>query len=359
MATIQCRLEVNALTVPQSYKIRFVPRDSMDTDGIAAAMAAENPNYSVEDNKTMLANLVRVIQKNLINGTQSTVDGAFTFGFSFTGRLDNPDDPLPPVEDMLHVDVHVLAPLLKEIRQQAQLERLPMTEKAPLISAAQDTVLGLSDVLHSGGALRLTGSNLLFDPKREDEGCLIEGTRSGRTAQTRFVGISNTEVTLLPDIPAQNEPWNNEYILAVSTRYTENGTLRTGIYRRRLRTPLTVTKLGHPNPPDVGILTDKAAAAYVKVTGGSLSADETVRIQVILDAHAGSLAFSLLDMTEGGKSGAAVTVLANGAYTVPGFAGSALSSLNVTVSNFADLVKMIRSGYSGRVVDVLVVKQGS
>ncbi|WP_417914263.1 hypothetical protein [Candidatus Electronema sp. JM] len=42
---------------------------------IAAAMAAENSNYSLEDNKTMLANLVRVIQKNLLDGTQSTIDG--------------------------------------------------------------------------------------------------------------------------------------------------------------------------------------------------------------------------------------------------------------------------------------------
>jgi len=50
MASIQCRPEVNALTVPQSYKLRYVPRDSMGTDGLAAAMAAENPNYSVEDN---------------------------------------------------------------------------------------------------------------------------------------------------------------------------------------------------------------------------------------------------------------------------------------------------------------------
>ncbi|CAK8722899.1 MAG: hypothetical protein CDV28_1606 [Candidatus Electronema aureum] len=355
MATIQCRLEVNALTVPQSYKIRFVPRDSMDTDGIAAAMAAENPNYSLEDNKTMLANLVRVLQKNLINGTQSTVDGAFTFGFSFTGRLDNPDDPLPPAEDILRVDVHVLAPFLKEIRRQAQLERLPMIEKAPLINAAEDTVLGLDDVLHSGGALRLTGSNLLFDPKRSDEGCVIEGTRSGRAAQTRFAGISNAEVTLLPEFPTQNEPWNNEYILSLSTRYTENGTLRTGIYRRRLRAPLTAAQLGSPTPPETGILTDKAASPYVKITGGSLNADETVRVQAVLE-HDGSLSVSLLDMSEGGRTGASVRVAANGAYVLPGFAGSALSSLNITVSRFADLVKMIRSGYSGRVVDVLVVK---
>ncbi len=358
MASLQWRPEVNALTVPQSYKIRCVPRDSMDTDGIAAAMTEENPNYSVEDNKTMLANLVRVIQKNLLNGTQSTVDGAFTFGISFTGRLDAPDSPLPPLEEILHVDVHVLAPFLKELRRQAQLERLPMTEKSPLISTAEDTVLGLNDVLQSGGALRLTGSNLLFDPKKADEHCVIEGTRSGRTVQSRFVGISNSEVTLLPDIPAQNDPWNNEYQVSIATHYTENGTLRTGIHRRKLRTPLTVTKLGHPNPPEVGLLTGNAAAPYVKITGGVLSADETVRIQVLLE-HDGTLSLNLLDMSEGGKAGAAVTVTGNGPVVLTGFSGSALSSLNLTVNNFADLVKMIRSGYSGRVVDVLVVKTGA
>ncbi|MGR0482326.1 MAG: hypothetical protein ACTFAL_13240 [Candidatus Electronema sp. V4] len=234
-----------------------------------------------------------------------------------------------------------------------------MTEKVPVISAAEDTVLGLDDVLHSGGALRLSGSDLSFTQGAADEGCVIEGTRSGRTAQSRFVSVSDTAITLLPDIPAQNEPWNNEYLLFIATHYTENGTLRTGIYRRKLRSPLLLTNFGHPNPPDVGILTDKAASPYVSVTGGSLSADETVRIQVILDLHAGSLAFNLLDMTEGGKAGAAVQVLANGAYVLSGFANSALSSLNITVNNFADLVKMIRSGYSGRLVDVLVLKQGS
>jgi hypothetical protein len=55
MASIQCRPEVNALTVPQSYKLRYVPRDSMGTDGLAAAMVSENPNYSVEDNRCAYA----------------------------------------------------------------------------------------------------------------------------------------------------------------------------------------------------------------------------------------------------------------------------------------------------------------
>ncbi|CAK8722096.1 MAG: hypothetical protein CDV28_1103 [Candidatus Electronema aureum] len=356
MATVQVRIEGNALTTPPSYSVRFVPKDTLGYDELAAEVVQMHPNYAQEDAKTIIMAAMERIGANLINGNQTVLPDAFTFGLSFSARLESPDDPLPPVEDMLNVRVHASKACTETVQRAVQIERLPMTEKAPLITAAEDTVLGLKDILHSGGALQLTGSNLLFDPKKPDEACVIEGTRSGRTVQTRFVGIANTEVTLLPDIPAQNDPWNNEYTLSIATHYTANGTLRTGIYRRKLRTPLTLTNFGHPNPPDVGILTDKAASPYVTVTGGSLSADETVRIQAILDLHTGSLSLNLLDMTEGGRAGAAVQVLANGAYVLPGFSGSALSSLNITVNNFADLVKMIRSGYSSRLVEVLVLK---
>lgn len=359
MPSVQVRPEVNALTKPQSYSVRFVAKDTLGYDELAAEVVQMHPNFAQEDAKTIIMAAMERIGVNLINGNQTVLPDAFTFNLSFSARLDSPDDPLPPVADMLNVRVHASKALTEKVQQAVQIERLPMLEKAPQINAAEDTVLGLNDVMHSGGALRLTGSNLLFDPKKADEACVIEGTRSGRTVQTRFVLISNTEVTLLPDIPAQNDPWNNEYLLSIATHYTENGTLRTGTYRRRLRTPLTVTKLGNPNPPAVGILTDKAAAAYVTVTGGTLSADETVRIQAMLDLHTGSIAFNLLDMTEGGKAGAAVTVTANGPITLNGFSGSALTSLTLSVTNFADLVKMVRSGYSSRLVDVLVLKKGA
>ncbi len=68
--------------------------------------------------------------------------------------------------------------------------------------------------------------------------------------------------------------------VSVTTQYTEHGTTRTGIYSRKLRTPLLVV-LGNND----GILTDRAASPYVTVGNGTLGADETVRIQVILDLH--------------------------------------------------------------------------
>jgi hypothetical protein len=45
-----------------------------------------------------------------------------------------------------------------------------------------------------------------------------------------------------------------------------------------------------------------------------------------------------------------------GAYVLNGFSGSPVSSLNITVNDYAGLWNMIRSGYSGRIVDVLDVK---
>ncbi len=174
-------------------------------------MAEENPNYTEEDNKTMLATLKRVIQKKLFSGSQATIDGMITFGLSFTGRLDSPDDPLPPVGETLHVSVHALQPFLKEIRQQARFEKLPMTEKGPVIDSAEDTRLHLADVLYSKGVgvLRLTGTNLLFDPEEKGCGCVIDGTRSGKAAQTQFGPIADSSIVIVPDIPAQDAPFNN------------------------------------------------------------------------------------------------------------------------------------------------------
>jgi hypothetical protein len=41
------------------------------------------------------------------------------------------------------------------------------------------------------------------------------------------------------------------------------------------------------------------------------------------------------------------------------FSGSALPSLNLTVANYADLMKMIRGNYSGQLADALEMEVGS
>lgn len=356
MHTIQWRVERNFLTVPPSWKIRFVPRDSAGTDDLAVAMNEENPNYSVEDAKTALALLEQVVQKRLLSGDQVTIDGMVSFGFSFTGRLESPDDPLPPVDETLHVSVRVLQPFLREIRQQAHFEKLPMTEKGPVIDSVEDTRLHLDDVLYSKGVLHITGTNLFFDPEAEGCECLIEGTRNGEAVQDQFGPISDSSIILVPDIPAQDAPFNNEYTLTVSTRPTGHGSPRVGTYRRRLRSPLTLTNFSHPNPPEVGILTGNSTSPLVSVTGGTVSADEMLRIQAVFDIRNSVLLLNLLGMTEDGPAGETVTVQADGEYTLPGFAESAVSTLTVNVADYAALLDLVRDQYYGRLVDVLDVK---
>ena len=350
---IHWKTEVNALTVPQSYKIRFIPNNNLGTSDIAAGMGAINPALTPDLAKSSISALFQTVQKSLINGNHVTLDDSFIFTFSFTGRLDGPDDPLPPIAETLHVRVQPTAKFMKEIFHQAKFAKTDMIEKLPQINLVEDTTLRLNNVLSSTDVLQLTGDNLGFDPLLDNGECVISGTRNGSAVQTQFGPISNTSIILIPTIPVQNDPWNNEYTLSVSVRYTENGTLRTATYRSRLRTPLAVT-LGNNN----GILTDKANSPYVTVTGGNLSVDETVRIQVLLD-HDGSLLFNLLDMSENGQAGETVIVTADGDLTLNGFAGSALSSLSLTVNSFTKLVQMIRENYSGRLVDVLVVQQGT
>jgi hypothetical protein len=161
---------------------------------------------------------------------------------------------------------------------------------------------------------------------------------------------------VVPEIPAQTEPWNNEYRVSVTARYTAHGSLRTGAYQRLLRTPLAVV-LGQNN----GILSGAETSPLARVTGGQLNgaASVRVRIQAAINAQDGKLRLSLLDMSEGGAAGDEVRVTHNGVCALPGWVGSDLSSLEVTVDNLKDLVSKIMEEYTGRLVDILDVSSGS
>lgn len=356
MATIQWRPEVNALTTPQSYRILTVPRNSAGIEDIAADIARQHPNFNEADILTILHAEDEAIRTRLLNGEQVTKEGSGSWSLSFTGRLDSPDDPLPPLDESLHVNVRISPPFVEAIRQAAQTERLPMSEKLPLISQVEETLFKLNDVLSPTGVLLLSGSNLQFDPEGGSGECVIEGTRSGRAVQTHFPAISNTSIMVMPEVPEQDNPWNNEYRISVSTHYSEHGTLRTGTYGHMLRTPLILSAFGTPDPPEIGMLTGKAASPYVSAVSGSVAEDEMLRIQVVLDIKQDMLIFSLRDMHEDGRTGTAVTVAANGEFSLPGFTDSAVSSLTIRVNEYTALKKMIRNDYSGRLVDVLQVR---
>jgi hypothetical protein len=354
MATVQWRPEKNLLTTPITWRPLFIARNVVNKPEMAARMAKVLPNYTEEEFRTFIDLHNQLIAESLINGEQVTEENDFIYTLSFSGKLDSPDDPLPPLAECLHVRVHASQTLIDKVHKTVSTERLPEEKKLPLISTAKDTVFELKDVLNSDGLLQLNGNNLYFDRKQAGAGeCVLEGTAGGRTVQTRFGKIEDSEITFLPDIPPQNDPWNNEYIVSISTQYTEHGTVRTGIYERRLRTPLVIPTLDPGQA--TGILSGAADVPYVQVVGGTTSGEATLRIQVVLDLKEDCLRFNLLDMTEGGTAGAAITVTTNGDITLQGFAGSPVTTLDIRVLEYAPLKDMLRNTYNCRLVDVLIV----
>jgi hypothetical protein len=332
-----------------------IPKDSFDYARLAERIVLKNPVCSVEQAESVLRTRDAEILAILLEGSQVLLENAFTYYTTITGRLALPDDPLPP-NSTVKVQVRVARPFVEALRQKAKLVRLPSEQKAPVLSSAEDTVLELHDVLNSDGILRLTGTQLLFDPKTGNGECVIAGTREGRAVQTRFALLSNSLILVVPEIPSQTQPWNNEYRVSVSTRYTAHGSLRTGVYQRLLRTPLAV-QLGANN----GILSGaETSAPLVRLTGGHLTQEGArTRIQAAIDGQSGELRLTLLDMNEGGASGDAVRVTGNNTYTLSGYPGSDVTTLEVTVLDYAALLSKIRDEYQGRMVDILDVGAGS
>lgn len=353
--TIQVRLERNPLTTPQSCSIRFVPRHVAGREDIAADIALRHPNFSKSDILTILNSEDEVIALRLLNGEQVTKEGSCSWFPSFTGRLDNMDDPLPPLDECLQVNVRVSTAFVERIRQQAHVERIAATDKLPVITSAEDQVLGLKNVLRPDGMLRITGSNLLFDRKAGIGQCLIEGTHNGSAVQTRLGTISNTEITMMPDVPSQAQPWHNEYRLSLTTRYTEHGSPRTGIYKHLLRAPLAV-RIGD----NAGILSSSGAAPLVTVSDGVLYVDTVrLRVQAVYNTPDNELRFRLLDMEEGGKAGDEARAAADGICTLTGWTDSGVTSLELMVSDYAALLALVRTSYGNRLVDILDVSMGS
>jgi hypothetical protein len=318
-------------------------------------MEQKNPLYTKTLANAFLIDLAEVVYEEMLDGNLVVIAKLLSCHVDLTGRLETAEDSLGPLKKCLRGRFTPVKELNERLKQNASTERKPLDKKLPQMNTALDALLKLNDVLNTEGVLQIMGNNLLFDPEDGVSECVIEGTRNGRAVQSRFVRIEHAEIQIMPDIPSQTEPWNNEYMLSLTTRYTERGTLRTGSYARMLRTPLGV-RIGD----DPGILSNGGTSPLVTVTGGSLSAEGArVRIQVLHDVQDDDLRFNLIDMKDGGEQGNEVQVPANGIYTLAGYAGCEVTSLVVTVADYASLYTLVRNKYGGRLVDILYVSMGT
>ena len=66
MPSIHWKPEVNALTVPQSYRMRFIPNNDLGTDDVAAGMTEINPALTPDLAESSISALVQTLQQSLI-----------------------------------------------------------------------------------------------------------------------------------------------------------------------------------------------------------------------------------------------------------------------------------------------------
>jgi hypothetical protein len=91
-STVQWRPERNALTTPETYIARYIPRGVVGYAQLVAGYVRKQPTCSQELAEDVMEGMTEEILEQLINGYQVTLKNGFTFRLSLTGRLDHPDD---------------------------------------------------------------------------------------------------------------------------------------------------------------------------------------------------------------------------------------------------------------------------
>lgn len=237
---IQYKIIPNYLTNPPSYTARPVAQKTLGYDEMAAQISLHNPTIPEAVAKAVLQAFRSEVVRQLADGNTVNLSGFMSFVISMPVRLAQPTDDLPP--NPVDVRAKPSVVLKQEVSQQATYMRLPYSEKSPDIIAARDTNTGLANWIRPDYGFRLNGSNLGFNAADPVQGVFLTDADGNMVQQTKISLNEPSKIIITSefgDEPAASP--NVEKIIAVRTRYTENGQLRTGEYSKRLRSTNVVT----------------------------------------------------------------------------------------------------------------------
>lgn len=237
---VQYKVIRNYLTNPPSYTARPVPRNTLDYDALAEQIHLHNPTIPADTAKAVLEAFREEVIRQLADGNTINLSGFVSFVVTLPVRLNQPTDDLPP--NPVDVRAKPSVVLKEEVTQQAEYVRLAYSEKAPEIIAAYDTNTNLANWIRKDYGFRLDGSNIGFDAADPAQGVFMTDA-DGHVVQQTKISLNNpSKIIITPDFggPHSSSP-NVEKTIAVRSRYTENGQLRTGEYAKRLRSTNVVT----------------------------------------------------------------------------------------------------------------------
>ncbi|MDU9047428.1 MAG: DUF4469 domain-containing protein [Candidatus Electrothrix sp. Rat3] len=239
---IQYKIIQNYLTNPPSSTARPIARKTLDYDALAKQIHLHNPTITVDTAKAVLEAFREEVIRQLADGNTINLSGFISFVTTLPVRLDLPTDDLPP--ECVDVKARPSVVLKQDVAQQAKYERLPYSKKSPDIGGAYDTNTKLQNWIRGDYGFRLDGSNIGFDEADPTQGVFLTDA-DGHIVQQEKISLNNpSKIIITPDFGGEPAtPPNVEKTIAVRSRYSKNGQLRTGEYANHLRSTNVVTAI--------------------------------------------------------------------------------------------------------------------
>jgi hypothetical protein len=234
-----------------------------------------------------------------------------------------PTDPMPT--SGLYINAKVSTPFLAQVKQMATYSREGYSDKAPGIVSAVDTNTQISGYVRPGYGLLVSGTQMAWTQTDTNQGIFLESAAGNKIRQTNITLATPSQAAIIPSLDPAAQPAGAasvEHVLSLVTKYTENGSLRTGV----LGTPLRTTN----------VITDTNKKVFVigadTVSGVTISAytgaDADFRMQASIDPSTNLLKVKL--GTLAGVFGDVVTVSEATDYTLTGLA----SDVTLTVDDY-------------------------
>lgn len=231
---IKYRIEPNSLTSPPAYKAFPLPSVIHDYDSLSEQINLHNPTIPAQTAKSVLEAFRAETKLQLASGNTINLEGFISMVVSLPGKIDLPTDTFPLEDVTIKAKASVV--LRDEIRQDAEFQQEDYVEKAPSILTVVDTNTEIQNYARDDYGLSIVGSNIGFDPLDAEQGVFLVNGAGTRIKQTRISLNNPSLVIITPELPAFSPTQNNvQMLLYATTRYTENGQLRSGAYSKQVR----------------------------------------------------------------------------------------------------------------------------
>lgn len=233
---VQYNVDGNALTSPPTFYPRVKPIATINEQALAQQINLYNPNIPIGSILATIGLMVDEIKRQLIAGNWVKIDNFCSFSTSIIdGAMVSPDSPLPSGYK-ISLNFKPSTPFVTEVRANAAVEKIGYIDKTPQVISERNQTIDTMDVWDGYMPMTLSGSNLSFNTASIDEGVFLTIDGDSEVKLTNIAKNDPSQIIAFPDDPGfllLKEEVAAQ--IAVRTRYTTTGQLKSVVYPRYIR----------------------------------------------------------------------------------------------------------------------------